>query len=326
MSKKNLGRTLVILSALLYGTMPFFAKKAYECGGNAVTTAFYRFALSLPILALLDVLTARKQSSASKTGADAGAGADAGTDMRAETVTDAAKLRLSGRDYCVLIVTGLLFLATPVLLFESYEYIGGGLATTLHFTFPVVVLILCRVFLRKKITLLKGACCLICVGGVLLMSAAGGDVHPLGLLFAGASALTYASYTVYFSKTGIPGGMSAFRHALVINLIGSAGILLLILSLRAGAFRLTPMGWLYTFGVSLGTGIGASLLYRRGIQLCGPQDTAIFSVLEPVTSVLLGVLFLNEKIGARSVAGIVLILGSILLLPLLEKKTRSAQS
>ena len=241
MSRKNLGRTLVILSALLYGMMPFLALKVYDNGGNAVTAAFFRFALSLPALWIMDRITAARQG-------------------KEEPSQTAAKRRLTGREIRTLLIMGLLFMATPVLLFESYEYIASGLSTTLHFTFPIVVLLICRVILGKKITYLKGICCVVCVLGVILMSSQAGSIHPLGLIFAGASALTYAAYTVYFSEKGTPEGMSAFRHTFILNLIGSAGILALILALRAGAFRLTPLGWLFAFAVSWGTGIGAAML------------------------------------------------------------------
>ena len=50
MINKNLGFIAVIISAIVFGSMPLLAKIIDLNGGNAPSLIFYRFFLSLPIL------------------------------------------------------------------------------------------------------------------------------------------------------------------------------------------------------------------------------------------------------------------------------------
>ena len=53
-----IGPGAVILSAVLFGTMPLMAKRAFALGSNAYTTAFGRFATGAVIAGLLLILLA----------------------------------------------------------------------------------------------------------------------------------------------------------------------------------------------------------------------------------------------------------------------------
>ena len=53
-----IGPGAVILSAVLFGTMPLMAKQAFTLGSNAYTTAFGRFATGAVIAGLLLILLA----------------------------------------------------------------------------------------------------------------------------------------------------------------------------------------------------------------------------------------------------------------------------
>ena len=51
-----IGSGAVILSAVLFGTMPLMAKRAFTLGSNAYTTAFGRFATGAVIAGLVILL------------------------------------------------------------------------------------------------------------------------------------------------------------------------------------------------------------------------------------------------------------------------------
>lgn len=55
--------------------------------------------------------------------------------------------RVSGKQIGVLFVLGLLYTSSSIFLFDAYEYIASGLATTLVFLYPVLVAII-MVFLK----------------------------------------------------------------------------------------------------------------------------------------------------------------------------------
>ena len=85
------GPGAVILSAVLFGTMPLMAKQAFTLGSNAYTTAFGRFATGAVIAGLV-ILLHPKQT-----------------------------IRISKKQFCALLLLSLFYAATPVLLYSSYE-------------------------------------------------------------------------------------------------------------------------------------------------------------------------------------------------------------
>lgn len=58
----------------------------------------------------------------------------------------------------------------------------------------------------------------------------------------------------------------------------------------------------------------------KAVRRIGPTRTSILGALQPVTAVILGVLFLNEHLYIRSVIGVSLILIAVSIVVLHQKK------
>jgi drug/metabolite transporter (DMT)-like permease len=58
----------------------------------------------------------------------------------------------------------------------------------------------------------------------------------------------------------------------------------------------------------------------KAIRRIGPTRTSILGALQPVTAVILGVLFLGEHLYFRSVIGIALILAAVSVIVMHQKK------
>lgn len=288
------GLLFVMAAAVLFGVMPLWAVKVYDCGGNPVFLSFCRFALSLPLLYALD-----------------------------RRLYPAGRARVPAGRFALVCVP---YVLTPSLLFLSYTFIASGVASTLHFLFPAVVLLLCRAVFRQKIPPVKYLCCLMCIAGVALFYTTGDSAHGAGLLLALLSALTYGVYVVYLPASGLQERLSPFRLTLWLNLAGTVLLALLVTAMDAWAFSLSWAGWLYTLLLSWGTAVGATMLFQRGVKLCGAQNAALFSVLEPLTSVVCGLLLLREPWSPRILTGIALILGAVFLLSLWDFRAAKAQA
>ena len=171
--KTMIGPAAAILSAVLFGTMPLMAKTAFALGSNAYTTAFGRFATGA-VVAFFLILLLPKES-----------------------------LKVSAQQLRALLVLSLFYAATPVLLYTSYQSIDSGLATTLHFTYPVLVMLLSAVILREKIGRKELLCAALCMGGILLLYRPGSGTNLTGMLIAAFSGLVYAGYIVGLEKFGL---------------------------------------------------------------------------------------------------------------------------
>lgn len=106
------------------------------------------------------------------------------------------------RDLPLLFVLASFYMVSAQFLFWGYDYMGAGVATTLHFTYPVFVTLLMLVLYREKASLLTWIAILLAVYGVAKLSISG-DVafSATGVFLVLCSALGYASYITTVNKS-----------------------------------------------------------------------------------------------------------------------------
>ena len=171
---------------------------------------------------------------------------------------------------------------TPILLFSSYCYLASGMATVFHFAYPVIVVL--------------GAL------GILLLIDPSGAVDPLGVALALTSGVTYAVYILllaHFRHREVMG----FRMTFYMALISAVCMFFLCLFSHQLCLPQTLAGWLAALAFSLMICIGAVMLFQKGTFLIGAQRAAILSTFEPITSIFVGILFLNETLTPRILLG-----------------------
>ena len=288
MKASTKGALYVILSAVIFGCMPLMSKFIYQGGVNAITLVLLRNALALPALAV--ILAIKKEP-------------------MAVTWVQAKKLTL-------LSLVGIML--TPVLLFSSYNFIPSGMATTVHFVYPVFVLVLCVVFWKEKLSIGKLMCVLLCTAGILAFYEPGQQSNIGGILIAFASGVTFAIYLVYLEKCRL-GKMHPYKSMFYMASICSVGLLVGLLATGNLALPQDGKTWLLCVVFSLSLTLGATVLLQVGVQMIGSQKAAILSTFEPITSVVVGVAVFREQLTARNVIGVALILAAVILLTKLKE-------
>lgn len=274
------GCLFVVLSAVIFGCMPLGASILYAEGVTPMSLVFLRNFLALPALALLG----HRQG---------------GLRVSPGALREIARAGFVG---CCL---------TPVLLFTSYRYLASGVATVFHFCYPVVV-VLGGVLLREKTGRRALLCTALCVGGILLLFDPGAQLNLPGAALALISGVTYALYILllgHFRHREVTG----FRLSFYISLVCATATFLLCLATKQLRFPQSVRGWCVALLFALALSVGAVVLFQQGTFLIGAQRAAILSTLEPITSILAGVLLLHETLTARIVLGAALtLLASIL--------------
>ena len=267
---------------MIFGFTPVLATLSYRGGNNGVNMAFLRALLPLPCLVMLARSTSR------------GVRPD-----RSQTLL------------CIL--AGVLSFGCTLLLYSSYAYIPVGLATVLHFLYPLYVVLYDVLFRKQRLAVLRLAGLALGVAGVLLsmdmLGTSGLDAR--GLLLALGSGVVYAAYIItlgYESRRPLP----VYRLMLGISLTGiplcaTVGLLTGRLTLA-----LTPSAWGYAAAVALLVGVVGCVLFQQGIRCVGETDAAIFSLLEPLSSILFSFLLMHEVLGWRGILGSTLILLGLL--------------
>ena len=275
MNTRTKGLLATMISAVFFGFIPLFVKTICAGGGNSVSAAFYRFFLSVPVLYIY--LKAQ------------------GISMRI-TRTEFAKIAL---------ITIFGYGGTAVLLFSSYNFIPSGMSTTIHFMYPVFTILGCMIFFKEKVSPLKLLCVVLCFGGILLFynGESGGSV--LGMALSFLSGVTYAFYTIYLEKSGLQ-KMENLKLIFYMNTVAAAMILVMALLTAQFTLRLTPLAW--------GTAVFfATATYQIGVKCIGPQNAAILSTFEPITSVIVGVLVYREAFSARTLLGCLCVLSAVVI-------------
>lgn len=290
------GYLFAALAAALYGTNPLFAVPLYSVGMNATSVLLYRYLLGIPILALMLIAHSER------------------------LLPHLDQLMPAG---CVGIVMGISSLA----LYEAYGCMNPGIASTLLFMYPLFTTVIMTVFYHEKLRLLTCLSLAIMFAGLYLLLNPGPDAafNFKGVALTTISALSYAAYLIAFkvSKTlqAIPN-----KQSLLVQLMSGS---LVFVAASASGQALTLPASLFAWGNLAALTIlptVLSLLFTiRAIRLVGPTPTALFGGLEPITAVLLSILFLGQSLTLdESIGGLLIILATMLVIISGREKTKNA--
>ena len=303
--KEVKGSVYAVISAIIFGCMPIVAKYLYAEGCNAVSLVVYRYSLALPVLFILAL---REQAKDKKEREAAG-----------ELKKRDYGMRLTASQFGQFIILSLGFSLTPILLFSSYNYISSGSATTIHFSYPVLVILASIFIFKEKATWTKIASVVFCVIGLVLFYEPGQENGMMGILLALASGVTYTFYMMYFERSTLK-FMKPFKTNFYMSLVSGAMVFVLSLVTRTFVLFHSARGWAAAFGFSFMLIVVACVLFQLGIAMTGAQKTAILSTFEPLTSIVLGVVCFGEAVGVKTGLGVLFILASVISITVFGRK------
>ena len=283
MNPKLKGYILGIVAAASYGMNPLFALPLYDAGMSPDSVLFFRYLFALPVLGGMLLWRGRN-------------------------------FRIKRREMPPLIMLGLLFSLSSLTLFQSYNYMDAGIASTLLFVYPILVAVIMSTVFKEKMSKLTMLCILMAVSGIALLyrSDDGGTLSLIGTLLVFASAASYAIYIVGINKTSLRNvaTLKVTFYVILMGMLLFVGRLLII-----GGFQAPAADNWYLWGNLLCLAIfptALSLLCTTSaIQYIGSTPTAILGALEPVTAVCIGVCVFDETITSRIVIGLLLIVVSV---------------
>ncbi len=286
--KKLRGILYAVLAAIIYGFTPVLARIAFDGGANSITVAFLRGGISIPVLLI---------------------------------ILGCKKISLDpGKHWGLILLTGVFGTGlTTLLLYQSYSYLSVGIATVLHYIYPLLVSVTCMVFFKEKINRWKVTSLVLCSIGIFMFIDSISSFGIAGMFLALLSGATYAFYMICVDKSQLK-DIDYFKLTLYLNFF--MFIVAGIFGSFTGElnFSLTPKAWILCALVSLFIALGALPLTQQGIKLAGASTVAILSTLEPITSITLGTLILKEPISLLKLIGCIFIIVSILLIAISEAK------
>ncbi|MPQ43894.1 DMT family transporter [Clostridium tarantellae] len=267
---KSKGILLTILSAIIFGFAFTLSPITYGDGGsNAVTLTFLRSFICIPILFI--VLKIKK-----------------------------IPIKITKKELFNFFILGFIGAAvTTVTLNTSFAYIDVGIASTLHFVYPIFVTLGCVIFFKERLGKKKLIALIIATLGICCFFGTSGETTsanlPLGISLAIFSGATYAFYIIFMDKSGLK-DLNPFKASFYIAIVVSAIVGIYgIFTKELTIFNLTAKSWGLTILIAILCSFVAVSLLQVGIKHIGASTASILSTFEPITGVICGTLILGEN-------------------------------
>ncbi|WP_291561619.1 DMT family transporter [Bacteroides sp.] len=280
MNKLN-GFLYGIISSASFGLIPLFAIPAMQHGMDFMNVISYRFLFATISLAVL--LKIRKVS-----------------------------FGIQKSDLPTLLLLSSFYIISSVFLLWGYKFMPSGVATTIHFMYPVVTTVIMMLFFREKNSVARSLAILMAIAGVysLSYSDSKGETDLLGVVIVLISAVGYALYLVAVGQRknqSLKGLKLTFYVFLFSTIILLAGML--------STGNMHPIPDYTTAGnlllLAIIPTIVSNLTLIEAIKYIGATRTSVLGAMEPVTAVVVGIAVFGETFTVSIAIGIMLIVSAV---------------
>lgn len=280
-AEERKGTIAILIAAVGYGFLGVLVKLALEAGVHVFPLAAWRFVIGAALVWLL--LAARRRPLPPL------------------------------RRWPGLAGLGVLYSIDSLAFIVALQWIPAATAVLVFYVYPAVVVLLAAMFLGERLTARKLAATGAALAGCALTVGAGLEGgRPLGFALVLFAMLALSTYIV-LSR---PLMRSLPAHGSAAVTLGSTAMILIVVALAFGDLALGggSRGLLLVITLSVVSTALPITLFLVGIRHVGAGRAAVYSTIEPVITVLLAALLLDERIGALQYAGGALILTGILAL------------
>lgn len=277
------GVAFAIISSATFGLIPLFSIPLLGRGIGSPTILCYRFLLAALAMAVVMLLTRRK-------------------------------FRLELSKLGTVAILSILYASTAILLIESYDYIPSGIATTIHFLYPLAVTLTMSWLFGEKTTATTYIAVVVSLVGVGLLAWGNhteGDFHK-GVTLSLLTVISYAAYII-----GIMRSRASTIDSLVLTfyvlVIGAALFFIYALSTTGIEAIHHWSDWRDLVMLALICTVLSDYTLILAIKRIGSTLTSILGSMEPLTAVIVGVVYFGEHFDSSSVAGLILIIVAVVL-------------
>jgi len=289
----SLGVALIIVSSIGFGLAPTFATFSYRNGGNAVGTLLARFTV-----ATLLMLIVRKVSS-----------------RQAKW----PRPLLFGQ---LFLLGALGYFTATILYFTAIQNIDSGLAITIFYCNPVIVVLLSWWLLGNKPSRIIVWCLVSTLIGVTIAAGQVGNADTISVILVLIVAVEYAFYMIISSKV-LP-KVDLFTGVTIVMFGAASSFAIYALFSPSSVEVIFPdaiNGWVSVLMLAVvATVIPTATLYA-GMNLIGTGKTAVIQTFEPVASILAGVIFLSEPLTVPRIIGATFVIGAVGVLATAESRS-----
>ncbi len=287
---KFTGMFLIIISAIAFGAIAIFAKTAYHSGSDPISVLFFRFSIASVIM-IPWVLFGK--------------------------IPFPRGRFLLG----LILMGGIGYVGMSFCYFTALTMASAGLVAILLYLYPAIVTIFSVLLFKERMTWIKSIALFFAIIGTVLTIGLGGGGELLGILLAMTAPFIYSAYILVGSR--ILREVPVLSSSTVV-MISASVVFGGTVAVQGLNLPQTWQGWAGVLGIAILSTVIAIIAFFAGLERVGPTNASVLSTFEPVTTVILAVLFLGEKIGPTRIVGGGLILVAVVLLAKSEFKKSPA--
>lgn len=281
--EKNLkSKIIFIISMVVFGTIAVFVKAINVSSGEI---ALYRAILAALIIGLYLLITKQR-----------------------------IQIKEVKKDLALIAISGMLMGFNWIFLFEAYKYTTVSVSTLAYYFAPIIVMIVCPLLLKEKLTKKQIICFILSTIGLVLIIGISdlslNSRHTIGVLLGLSAAVFYAAVIIINKYIKSISGI----HRTLIQFLAAIIVLFPYVLITSGITinNLEINGWICLLIVGIvHTGI-TYCAYFSSLKNLNGQTVALLSYIDPFVAVLISFL-MNEKMTfLQIIGGILIILGTIL--------------
>ena len=292
-NNKSVALLLAATGVIFYSTKAVFVKMAYVYDIDPVTLMLYRLLLSMPFYLVVWVIHNAKHKNEPKA---------------------------NFKDIMFIIFLGFIgYYVSSLLDFIGLQYIDASLERLILFIYPTIVLLLSRIFLKKRVTkeqLLAIALTYIGVFIIFSQNIFDGTQSDNVLLGAGLiflCAFTYATYLVG-SNSLLP-KLGTVNFTTYVMLVSLVAVLIHYYFEFGFTFKIYPVEvYVISMFMAVISTVLPSYMIAEAIRRTGANTVGIMGSLGPVSTISLSMIFLGESLTFTQYIGAAIILGGILII------------
>lgn len=275
------GVTSAVVSSTTFGLIPLFTISLLAVGVGSPTILCYRFLIAAVAMAIIMFFTRRS-------------------------------FRIAMDQVVVMALLATLYASTAILLLESYKYIPSGIATTIHFLYPLVVTLTMAWLFKEKMSRSIYIAVVLSLIGVALLAWGEHDAGDFrrGVTYALVTVVTYAAYIV-----GVMRSRAARVDSVVLTfyVLAFGALMFMLYALATTGIEAVHRwsSWRDLLMLALICTVLSDFALIMAIKRIGSTRTSILGSMEPLTAVVVGVVYFGERMDTTSVIGLLLVICAV---------------
>ena len=286
-----LGVLILILANIGFSSKAVLIKLMYQYHVDTVSVITLRMLLSLPIFIITALWLAKRENN----------------------------VKLTRQDWIKISGLGIIsYYVSSMLDFLGLQYLSASLERLILFTYPTMVLILSAIFLKKKITPPQYLALILTYIGIAIIFLFEKGLGEQKNLWLGATLIFICAFTysIYVVGTGeIVHRIGSVKFSCYAMLAATVPVLI-----QAGfyngmdIFHFTKEVYVLSAWLSIIATVIPIFLIVEGIRIVGASNSSIIGFVGPVSTILMGNIFLSEPITPIQLLGTAIVLLGVFLI------------